>query len=178
MKKWTSLVLAIVLAFVLIPSESAHAMGLGDFLGGLTSMFRPDTDDAYKVGETAQLGDVSIKLNNVYESRGNSYYVPKDGYEYVILEFSISNKGDEELSLSTLLSFSTWCDGQSYTISIEALAMGAFSGKIQLDCDVLPGKSVTGVIGYEIPSNWQTISVEYSNDVLFGENAVFAVSKE
>ena len=40
-----------------------------------------------------------MTLNNVYESRGNEYYTPAEGNEYVILEFTVENGGEEEVSV-------------------------------------------------------------------------------
>lgn len=117
-------------------------------------------------------------LDFCYESRGNEYYTPAEGNEYVILEFTVENGGEEEVTLSTMLSFSTWCDGKSCTISLEALGTATLSGKIQLDCVVAAGEKATGVLGYEVPADWQEISVKYTEEVMFGESAVFAVTRE
>ena len=89
MRKRTSLVLVVVMALALLISETAYAIDLGDLFGGLTSMFSPSTEDAFKVGDTAEIGKVRMTLNNVYESRGNEYYTPAEGNEYVILEFTV-----------------------------------------------------------------------------------------
>lgn len=178
MRKRTNLVLVAALALALLVSETAYAVDLGDLFGGLTSMFSPSTEDAFKVGETAEIGKVRMTLNNVYESRGNEYYTPAEGNEYVILEFTVENGGEEEVALSTMLSFSTWCDNKSCTISLEALSTAMLSGKIQLDCVVAAGEKATGVLGYEAPADWQEISVKYTEEVMFGESAVFAVTRE
>ena len=178
MRKRTSLVLVAALALALLISETAYAIDLGDLFGGLTSMFSPNTEDAFKVGETAEIGKVRMTLNNVYESRGNEYYTLAEGNEYVILEFTVENGGEEEVTLSTMLSFSTWCDNKSCTISLEALSTAMLSGKIQLDCVVAAGEKATGVLGYEVPADWQEISVKYTEEVMFGESAVFAVTRE
>lgn len=178
MRKRTNLVLVAALALALLVSETAYAVDLGDLFGGLTSMFSPSTEDAFKVGETAEIGKVYMTLNNVYESRGNEYYTPAEGNEYVILEFTVENGGEEEVTLSTMLSFSTWCDNKSCTISLEALGTATLSGKLQLDCVVAAGEKATGVLGYEVPADWQEISVKYTEEVMFGESAVFAVTRE
>lgn len=49
MRKRTSLVLTVALALALLVSETAYAVDLGDLFGGLTSMFSPSTEDAFKV---------------------------------------------------------------------------------------------------------------------------------
>ena len=139
---------------------------------------QPEHGGRLQGGETAEIGKVRMTLNNVYESRGNEYYTPAEGNEYVILEFTVENGGEEEVALSTMLSFSTWCDNKSCTISLEALGTATLSGKLQLDCVVAAGEKATGVLGYEVPADWQEISVKYTEEVMFGESAVFAVTRE
>lgn len=171
MKKLISGILALLIIF----SGTAFAIDLGDIVNGLTSMFAPDSSETYGPKEVVELGDVSIELTNVYTSGSNGMYTPEDGCEYVMIEFSIQNKGDEELTLSTILSFNTWCDGKMCTISLEALATAMFAGRVQLDCVVNSGEHVTGVVGYEVPENWEEIIVEYGEDAMFGEKVRFAV---
>ena len=125
-----------------------------------------------------ELDKINIALTNVYESKGSEFYTPAEGMEYMMIEFAIENTGDEELTLSTVLNFSAWCDGENYTISLEALATGMFAGRMQLDCVVEPGESVTGIVGYEIPVEWEEVIVEYCEEIVLGEKTGFVVTKE
>ena len=174
MKKLVALIMVLLLTMM----STGFAVEIDDLLGGLTSMFSPDADEAYEPGEVAELKHVSIELTNVLESGKNEFYTPKDGYEFLIVEFEIENTDDEDMTISSMLNFSTWCDGQMYTISLEALGTAMFAGKMQLDCVVESGKSVTGVIGYEVPVEWEELIVEYKGDLLGGDKASFAVVRE
>lgn len=167
-----------VLVLLVLLSGTAFAFDFGDVMGGLTSMFTPDADDAYGPKEIVDLDNGSIELTNVYTSGRNQFYTPEDGYEYVMIEFSIENDGEEEMAISTLLNFNTWCDGKVYTISLDALATAMFAGRIQLDCVIESGESVTGVIGYEVPENWEEIIVEYKEEAIFGKTVRFAVEND
>ena len=174
MKKLIVWVMILAITF----SSSAFALDLDGMLGGLTSMFSPDAEGAHLPGETAETDDVSITLTNVYRSGKNDFYTPADGYEYVIIEFTFENNSKEELALSTMLSFVTWCDEQMYSISLEALGTAAISGKMQLDCVVASGDSITGVIGYEVPEEWKEVIVEFKKDTFIGKPIKFAFNND
>lgn len=165
-------ILTLILAIFL--QSTAFALDMGGLLGGLTSMFSPDADDAYAPGETAEDDDVRITLTNVYTNRGNDYYTPTDGCEYVIVEFTFDNNSAEDQTLSTLLCFSAWCDNKMCSLSLEALGTALFSGKMQLDCIVESGESVTGVVGYEVPKDWEKMVVEYKKDSILSKSIKFA----
>lgn len=158
-------------------TSSASAMEIENLLGGLTSMFSPSADESYKPGETAELDNVDIELTNVLESGSNDFYTVEEGYEFAIIEFTIKNKTNNDLTISSMLNFSTWCDGKMYTISLDALGTALFAGKMQLDCVVESGKTVSGVIGYEVPVDWKEIVVEYKSDVIGGEKVSFLVAR-
>ncbi len=166
----------LLIVWVCVFSASAFATGLDDLLGGLNSLFSSD-EETFEVGELVELDGLTIKLVNVLESTGNSYYTPAAENEFLIFEFEIENLSEEELTLSTVLCFSAWCDDKLYTISLEALSTAMLSGKYQLDCVVEPGESVTGVVGYEVPKDWENAKVEFTPEALFGEKVSFAVSQ-
>lgn len=150
---------------------------LDDLVGSVTSMFAPDSTDAYGPMEKVELDDYTIELVNVLECTSSQFYEIKDGYEYVIIEFEFENKGREDLFLSSIMNFNTWCDGEVCTISLEALGTAMFLGKTQLDCVIEPGESFTGVIGYEVPQDWDEIIVQFRGDSIISKSVDFAVSK-
>lgn len=173
MKKLFIWILVLILALM----NSASAMEMDDLFGGLTSMFSPSADKAYGQGETVELEDVNIELTNVLESKSNDFYTASDGCEFVIIEFSIKNKTDEDVAISTMLNFSTWCDSKLYTLSLDALGTALLAGKTQLDCIIEPGKTVSGVIGYEVPVDWSELVIEYKSDIIGGEKINFAINR-
>lgn len=168
---------AIILSLVLLFSTNAYAMDLGDLFGGLTSLFSSKDEVTYGVGEVVEHDGISIKLINVMQSKGNSYYKPTKGKEFLIFEFSVVNRSKEDLALSTMLCFSMWCDDVNYTISLDALATAMLSGKYQLDRVVEPGDSVTGVVGYEVPSDWKEAKVQYTKEAVLGKTITFVVKR-
>lgn len=174
MKRITAIILLVV---CLCSSSCASASDLNDLFGGLTSLFGSKEEVIYGVNEPAVVDDITITLKDVFQNNGSSFYQPEEGCEFVILEFQVQNDKKKELSLSTMLSFSMWCDDKLYTIDIEALSTAMFSGKYQLDTVVEPGKKVTGVIGYQVPKDWKEIRVEFKPELIYSDKVMFVVEK-
>lgn len=166
--------LSFVLVLLLMTSV-ASAEGWGDMFGGLTSLFSSKDEVTYGVGEKVEVDGLVVTLTDVMTSKGNSYYKPASGKEYVILQFEIKNDSKEDITLSTMMNFTFWCDNTICVIDVNALATAMLSGKYQLDCAVEAGKKVTGVIGYEVPKNWEQLKVEFKKELLFGESVTFKV---
>ncbi len=178
MRKFVAVLLIVV---VMIPNVAfAFSFGfedLDDLVGNVTSMFAPDSKDAYGPMEKVQYDDYTIELVNVLECTSSQLYEIKEGYEYVIIEFEFENNGNEDLFLSSIMNFNTWCDEELCTMSLEALGTAMFMGKIQLDCVIAPGESYTGVIGYEVPQEWNEIIVQFRGDSFISKSVEFAVKK-
>ena len=174
-------ILVCFMALVLVLSNAALALDLGDMedmFGGITSMFGPDTADAYGPQEVVEIGDISIELKDVLRSGKNAYYTPESGNEFLIIQFSIENNGAEDLTLSSMMSFSTWCDDELCMISLEALGTAMLSGLPQLDTVVESGASFTGVIGYEVSKDWDTVIVQYTDGIVLGNTVTFVVNND
>ena len=170
------LIAILVIMSLLVPV--AFAESLEDLFGGMTSLFRSDDEsNTYAPGDTAELDDYDITLTNVMVSDGGSQYTPADGYNYIIFEFDIKNKTDEQEFISSMMCFSLSVDGKTYTISFEADAIALFSGKTQLDVAIDPGETVSGVVGYEIPKEWAKLSITVKPDVYGGQKATFVMEK-
>ncbi|MBQ8088711.1 MAG: DUF4352 domain-containing protein [Clostridia bacterium] len=131
----------------------------------------------YSVGEVASDGDVDVTLVNVMESDGGSSYTPNDGNIYLICEFKVVNHSDDDLTISSMLSFSTTCDSKIYPIDLEALGIAMFSGKPQMDTVVEPGKSFSGVVGYQVPKGWKDLQVLYTSDLFSGSSFTFVANR-
>lgn len=163
----------IVLVLMSVP---AYAVDVGDLFGGLTEIFGADDSVTYAVGETGTIDGISVTLNSVMEGTGNSTYTPEDGNVYLVCELTVENNSDEELPVSTMMCFSTSCDGEAYALSLEALGTALLSGKIQLDCVIEPGQKMTGVIGYEVLKDWKDLKIRYTPFTESGDRLTFVAS--
>lgn len=140
-----------------------------------TAKTSEDNKTEFYVGETAQLKGINVTLVNVTESTGSAYNKPTDGNVFVIGEFEIENTSANELSISSMMSFEAYCDDYTCTYSLAALLEKG--NKNQLDGTVAPGKKFNGVIGYEIPEEWNELEIHFTPDILSGKEMVFVAKK-
>lgn len=129
----------------------------------------------FYVGETAELKDVSVSFVEVTENNGSTYNKPTDGNVFVLCEFEIANNSDSEINVSSMLSFEAYCDDYACTYSLGALMEKG--NKNQLDGTVGAGKKFNGVIGYEVPADWEELEVRFTPDFWSGKDIVFVANK-
>ncbi len=127
-------------------------------------------ESKFEVGEKVEFENIIATLVEVSESKGSTYNKPDEGNVYVLCEFEIENKSSSEITVSSVLSFDAYCDGYSLGYSLDALIDKG--NKNQLDGTVAAGKKIKGVIGYEVPVNWEELEIIYTPD-LFGDGITF-----
>lgn len=129
----------------------------------------------FYVGETAELKEVFVTLVNVTESTGSQFNTPTDGNVFVLCEFEIANNSDKDIAVSSMMSFETYCDDYTCTFSLTALMEKG--NKNQLDGTVAAGKKFNGVIGYEVPADWNELEIRFTPDFWSGSDIVFVANK-
>lgn len=131
-------------------------------------------NNTFRVGEIAELKDVQVSLLGVTESTGSSYNTPNDGNIFVLCEFEITNNSTEDITVSSMLSFEAYCDDYTCSYSLSALLEKGNSN--QLDGTVAAGKKFKGVIGYEVPADWQELEVRFTPDFWSGKDIIFTAT--
>lgn len=128
-------------------------------------------ESVFNVGETAELKGVRATLVNVTKSAGSTFNTPSDGNVFLLCEFEIANNSDKEISVSSLVSFEAYCDDYTCTLSLGALMEKG--DKNQLDGTVAAGKKFNGVVGYEVPADWQKLEIVFTPDFWSGKDITF-----
>lgn len=136
-----------------------------------TNSSNQNTKKTFAVGETAQLNDVQVCLVGVTESTGSSFNKPTEENVFVLCEFNITNNSNEDLAVSSMMSFEAYCD--DYTCSFSFGALLEKGNKNQLDGTVAAGKKLNGVIGYEVPENWKELEISFTPDVWSSKDITF-----
>ena len=178
MKKIVSMVLACILLLSLCACSGEPSL-VGTAPAGNNSTTEAPATEAnktFKLGDSVELDDVIVTFLDVTESKGSQYNKPEDGNVFVLCEFEIKNNSDEELTVSSLLSFEAYCDDYSCEYSFSALLEKG--NKDQLDGSVAAGKKMKGVIGYELPKDWQQLEVRYTLDLLSSSEIVFIATND
>lgn len=129
----------------------------------------------FGVGETAEMNDIQVTMLGYEESSGSEYNVPAEGNTFVLINFEIVNNSDEELSVSSMMSFEAYADDYAASYSLNALLEKEGAG--QLDGTIAPGKKMNGVIGYEVPSGWSNMEIHFVDNVWSDNKFVFEITK-
>lgn len=176
MKKMIALVTACLLLLGLCACESGPSL-VGTMPSGNTTSTETTSapaDKTFKVGDVVELDDVVVSFIGVTKSTGSDFYKPADGNVYVLCEFEIANNSNEELAISSMLSFKAYCDDYACDYSLGALM--AKGDKDQLDGSVAAGKKMKGVVGYEVPTDWKELEIQYTVDLLSSSKIIFVAT--
>lgn len=176
MKKIASLIMACILLLSLCACSSEPSLVGTAPIGTQAATEAPTTegDKVFHLGDAVEMDNVVVSFIDVAESSGSDFNKPADGNVYVLCEFEIVNNSDEEVSVSSMLSFEAYCD--DYTCDYSLGALMEKGNKDQLDGAIAAGKKMKGVVGYEVPSDWKELEIHYALDVWSSSKIVFVAT--
>jgi hypothetical protein len=127
----------------------------------------------FQIGDTFKLGDLQYKVNNVRTTTGsNEFMKPKDGNTFLLIDMTIENQGNQEASISSMLSFKLVDkDGRSQDLGLGAMT----EAKGKLDGAITPGRKMTGELGYEILLAAQEFELEIKTDLFDNSTAIVKI---
>ena len=177
MKKVISVIVACVLMLSLCACVSTSTPTLIDTPSNTqapteaTTPVETEGEKVFQLGDSVELDGVVVTFLDVIKSKGSSYNKPASGNIFVLCEFEIANNSDEEVAVSSMLSFSAYHDDYACDASFSALLEKG--NRDQLDGSVAPGKKMKGVVGFELPKDWTELEVHYTPDVFSSSEIVF-----
>lgn len=128
----------------------------------------------FKKGETAEMNNIQVTLTDYKESSGGEWNRPAEGNVFLMAEFEISNNSDEELTISSVMSFEAYADDYALDFSFSALMEKEGN---QLDGTVAPEKKLKGWIGWEVPQDYQNVEIHFSDNVWSDNKFKFCIEK-
>jgi hypothetical protein len=102
---------------------------------------------AAKAGTTKVSGRVAITLHQFEVTEKGLFVVPKEGTVFVVLDVTLENRGQEEITIGSRYMRLADAAGTAYPRSL----VGA--SKPSPDSTLAPGKSSRGQIAYEVPKD-------------------------
>ena len=114
----------------------------------------------YKVGDTVQMNGRTLKVNKVERSKGGEWNQAKDGYEYVIVEVTITNAGDSTVSYNTFDFSLQDSNGNITSETFYTSDRNTDLGSGQL----ASGGTITGTIPFEAPIGDTGLELIYEPD--------------
>jgi len=146
--------------------DSSMDAGKDEDKGNDDSKSEDDEQTEFSIGEKVEYKGVHYTLVDVKEHTGNEYLKPSDGMVYLNCEFLIENESDEDVSISSMLSFEAYADDYDVDQSFSAVI-----GDKGLDGTIAVGKKMQGSIGYEVNKDWESIEIHFEPD-LFGKTKI------
>lgn len=169
MKKIISILLTCVLLLCLCACGSTPT--LVDTPQKESTPIVTEGEKVFSLGDSVELDDVVVSFLDVIQSNGSTYNKPTSGNIFVLCEFEITNNSDEELAISSMMSFSAYHDDYACEFSFSALMEKG--NKDQLDGSIAPGKKMKGVVGFEIPEDWNELEVHFTPNAFSNDEIVF-----
>ena len=189
-KRKTPLYIFLVIFFLLLLAVAAYFLGLfgkvSDFLGlsGKSEVPPEDspnsevTDTLHKPKEAVEVDNICVQVLGYEESTGNEWAVPGEGSEFVFVNFEINNNTEEEITVSSMASFESYCCGYRLDYSPEAFtALATNQDRQQMDGAIAGGNTLNGYLCLEVPTDWQVIEIHYSTDVWSNNKVKFIIEK-
>ncbi len=113
----------------------------------------------------------TVTLLGIKETKGSSYAKPDSGNIFVLIDLEIANKSSQDLSISSVMSFTAYCDGYTCDYSFSA----TLNTSRQMDGTISPGKKLKGQAAFEVPKNWKEIELHVKPDYWFGTDVEFMI---
>ncbi|MEY8508416.1 DUF4352 domain-containing protein [Lachnospiraceae bacterium 42-17] len=133
-----------------------------------------EKETVFRLGEIAELNGVQVTMTDFIESVGSEFNTPTEGNVFALAEFEITNNSDEELAISSMLSFEAYADDYALNYSLTALLEKDGN---QLDGTIAPGKKLKGWIGWEVAQDYQNVEIHFTDNVWSNNKFVFLYEK-
>lgn len=182
-------ILVVVVLFVLVGIVGGSSGSKDTAVSGTTAAAQPDSaagtqaveatpepKTTYTVGESAEDKDIKVTLVSAKQSTGSNFLTPADGNVYVMLEFEIENNSSTDIAVSSALSFEAYCD--DYSVNMDLTANLLDDSKKTLDGDVAAGKKLNGVIGYEVPADFEKLEVKFTPSFWSNRSITFEIPNQ
>lgn len=137
----------------------------------------PMAEKTFAIGEVAEYENVQMTVLGYEESNGGDWGAPTDGNVFIFPEIEIANNSNNEISVSSMISFESYCDDYKLDFSSAAM-MFASTEKMQgIDGTIASGKKLKGYLYLEVPADWKTIEIYYKDNFWLGSNYKFVINK-
>lgn len=131
-----------------------------------------EKETMFRKGETAEMNDVRVTMTSCKLGHGSEYNRPTEGNAFLLVEFEIENNSDEELNISSMLSFEAYADDYALDYSLTALIEKEGN---QLDGTIAAGKKMKGWIGWEVPEGFSKAEIHFTDNVWSSNKFVFLI---
>ena len=137
------------------------------------------TKEIYKQNETAAYNGIEITMDSYVESEGDDWSVPTEGNEFMFVHMTIVNQTSDDLVISSMASFENYCDDTKLDYSAAAFtALATTSDQPKLDGTIAPGETLEGYLSLEVPLNWSTVEIRYTDKIWSDDAVHFQIKRQ
>jgi hypothetical protein len=124
----------------------------------------------YNVGDVINDGDLQITIQAIdWYAEPNEFLQPDEGNKYVKVTIMAQNNSTSEVESLSSWDFSAYADDENVDEAYTGSDEKSFGG------EAAPGKKLTGVIFYEVPSATQVFEIQY--DLNFFNDKRISITK-
>ena len=127
-------------------------------------------DGNYGPGDTVSMNGVLITFHGITETLGDGLFKPDDNKIFVIAEFTVENNTGDQINISSVFGSAAYCDNYLVSESMSA-ELGDPQHRNNLTGSLDTGRKLRGIIGYELPSQWQRLEIRLRTDWWKGSRA-------
>lgn len=127
-------------------------------------------DETFGPGDRVEINGVVVTFNGITETKGTGYYMVPDNKIFVIAEFTVENNTGKDINISSVYGSEAYVDDYLVQQSFEAELADPLE-RNGLTGTIASGKKLNGIIGYELPSQWQELEIRLKTDWHEGSRA-------
>lgn len=163
MKKWLSLLLAVMFVF------TTAACTVDDEGGSAEEEVKEEEKKTeFAVGESAEVDGIKVTVNSTRVDEG-IFGPEEDGSIYFVMDIKLENTTDESFNSSSMLDFTLKDgDGREQDLTFSANTNGT------MDTEVDPGESAVGEIAFKVAPEGSLV-LTYTADSFGGDKVKFIV---
>ncbi|AQL42016.1 hypothetical protein BV210_04465 [Halorientalis sp. IM1011] len=120
--------------------------------------------EVYETGDTLDYQDTRFTVNSVRTSSGEGFAQPDEGNEFVLVDVTVENTGDDELTVSTLLQMELK-DGRGRTYDISIVGASVSDRDFSQGDPIPPGGRRRGEVVFEAPEGIDPLYLVMDFDV-------------
>lgn len=148
-------------------SGRSEVVNSGEMAAGSSGV---KVDGNYGPGDTVSMNGVLITFHGITETLGDGLFKPDDNKIFVIAEFTVENNTGDQINISSVFGSAAYCDNYLVSESMSA-ELGDPQHRNNLTGSLDTGRKLRGIIGYELPSQWQRLEIRLRTDWWKGSKA-------
>ncbi|HRN70494.1 MAG TPA: DUF4352 domain-containing protein [Candidatus Woesebacteria bacterium] len=170
--KWGGIALLVIIVIGVFSSMGSDSEKVGSNSDN-TQASNTDTQpsqEAYKVGDKVQMGDVILTVNNVETSEGGQYTNPSEGNHWIDINMTIENTGSDQEFITTMGQMFV-IDGENnqYQVAVTGKRLEN-SGSLGMDGALVAKAKKTDWVGFEVPKTATGLKLQYNASFYSNKN--------